>query len=231
MKRFSKSEVLNENVVALLEEERVREAIALTKSEASTTELHWEIAVAAARVDRTGMLLRWILDERVRVDCRRTAGRTLLHDTAAYSNVEGTRAVLECGPDINARDDRGRTPLLETVYGEEPLEAPAIAELLLGAGAIVDLKSAVRWSVVSSVQSDSTIESATGRLADELAQLSTTAISFEASRYGDGSWEVNLRRMADDDAPPVEVARILANRNPRIARVNRRIYAGLGLGD
>ena len=64
-----------------------------------------------------------------------------LIDAAASGDLVGLRALLETSElDLNARDSRGRTALMTATYANQP----AAVELLLKAGADVDLQDDMR---------------------------------------------------------------------------------------
>ena len=51
------------------------------------------------------------------MNAKNDGGWTPLHFSASEGNLEVSRALIEAGADVNAKTDKGRTPLLERFKG------------------------------------------------------------------------------------------------------------------
>lgn len=101
-----------------------------SKNELGVTPLH--AALYGRRVGAVKSLLAHGADVTARRGGKNfpRAGWTALHYAAGYGLVELIAPFLECGADVNARDDEGRTPLLVAVEGGQI----GAAEILRRAG-------------------------------------------------------------------------------------------------
>lgn len=109
-----------------------------------------DLAGSASHGARTLEILTMFLQAGVDVNGRRaTLGGTPLHAVGRVGLSWGTgagtaafaKALLDAGADVNARDDRGRTPLHEAVGSRRPGIGDSLVVVLLEAGADVNARS------------------------------------------------------------------------------------------
>ena len=47
--------------------------------------------------------------------------RNPVHTAAEHGDLESVRSLMESGADLDARDERGRTPLMEATHANQPV--------------------------------------------------------------------------------------------------------------
>lgn len=110
----------------------------------SATESGYPYSLYLAESSRVE-LLKYLIAEGVAIDWRDTSdfipGKTLLHEAAWRGNARSVALLTKAGAKVDARDERGRTPLLlmlelaPAVLAREPEETLEVTKLLLAAGA------------------------------------------------------------------------------------------------
>ena len=85
------------------------------------------------RLNEMRMLNAMVNTKGVKIKDKHAA--TPLHYAAAYGSLEAFRAILSAGPDVNAQNDFGATPLMWAITEPEKVR------LLVAAGADVNAKS------------------------------------------------------------------------------------------
>ena len=133
-------------------------------------------------------VLRLLLEAGADVDARGSFGRTALHETVRYREVESARRLLSVGASVDAPDDRGETPLfwakcddieavrllleagansnIQNRFGQTTLhqvldvcsEAEQVVRLLLEAGADVNIQDRRGTTALHLAASDGNIE-------------------------------------------------------------------------
>ena len=99
---------------------------------------------ARAVLDRCERTAAWYGVEISRLDQRNYLDDTPLHTTCSWGEAGPVRVLLDAGAKVNARGDRGCTPLFNAVIGE----SADVVKLLLERGADVSIRSSDGRAVI-----------------------------------------------------------------------------------
>jgi ankyrin repeat protein len=118
-------------------------------------------AIQATRLD----VLRYLLERGLNPEVRDTHGHAALHVAARYGEIEAARLLLAAGVDIESKTFLWETPLFLAAHYLHM--GTDVADLLIQAGAVIDLNSALRLRPADEIISQLTNPTAAVRAISE----------------------------------------------------------------